>query len=294
MVATAEEMILDTSPDARLLGYISRQRNGNSQGLVLLLHGWEGSSESTYILTTGRYFFEKGYDIFRLNLRDHGNSHHLNKGIFHSARLDEIFRAVQMISGLSNRSPFYIIGFSLGGNFALRIALKHRRSAISNLNHIIAISPVLDPYEATLAIDRGFFLYRLYFLKKWKRSLVKKQQLFPSLYDFSDALQLKSCMEITDTVIPRYTFFPDYRSYFETYTLTGNRLVDLTVPVTIISSQDDPIIPIQQFYALQQNKNLNLLLTRYGGHCGFIDSFPFGSWYENIILDIFEKDGIAE
>jgi uncharacterized protein len=293
MAANAEELIIDTGPDARLLGYISRQRNGNSRGLILLLHGWEGSSESTYILATGRYFFNRGYDIFRLNLRDHGISHHLNKGIFHSARIDETFRAVRMISDFSNRRPYYIIGFSLGGNFALRIALKHRQSIIPNLNHVIAISPVLDPYDATLTIDSGLFLYRLYFVKKWKRSLVRKQHLFPETYDFSDVLRLRTCMEITNTVIPRYTSFPDHRSYFETYTLTDKKLVDLTVPVTIIASEDDPIIPIRQFNALQGNGNLNLLLTRHGGHCGFIDSSPFGSWYENILLGIFERNSVA-
>ena len=36
----------------------------------------------------------RGYDVVRLNLRDHGDSHHLNPEIFHSCRIAEVVGAV--------------------------------------------------------------------------------------------------------------------------------------------------------------------------------------------------------
>ncbi|MEA3471266.1 MAG: alpha/beta fold hydrolase, partial [Thermodesulfobacteriota bacterium] len=167
MVKFARQMIIDGGGGVRLLGFHSTQPNNGSRGFILLLHGWEGSVNSTYMLHTGRYLFDMGYDIFRLNLRDHGESHHLNQGLFHGALTEEVVKAAENISTLSRRKPFYIIGFSLGGNFALRIALN----PFDKLNHVICVSPLLDPYKTTLTIDGGPFPYRYYFLRKWKRSL---------------------------------------------------------------------------------------------------------------------------
>ncbi|MBP1666476.1 MAG: alpha/beta hydrolase fold protein, partial [Bacteroidetes bacterium] len=112
MIECAQEMIIEGGNGARLLGYHSCQLSQNVRGLVTLIHGWEGSADSTYVLSTAKYLYDKGYDIFRLNLRDHGNSHHLNEGLFHGALIEETFQAVRTIARLSHELPYYVIGFS--------------------------------------------------------------------------------------------------------------------------------------------------------------------------------------
>ena len=164
MLDHATEMSVDGGGGVRLLGYHSRNQEGE-RGLVLLIHGWEGSSESTYIVSTGRYLYDRGFDIFRLNLRDHGKSHHLNEGLFHGALIEETLHAAVEVSLLTDRS-FFIVGFSMGGNFALRLALRAPRAGMSNLREVVCISPSLDPHKATLSIDR-IPLYRHYFLRKY-------------------------------------------------------------------------------------------------------------------------------
>ena len=281
--AQAEETIIDAGGGVRLLGYRSAQPRGRSRGLVILLHGWEGSSDSTYMLTTGRRFFLSGYDVFRLNLRDHGPSHHLNEGVFHSARIEEVLAAVlNIVSGAGDR-PCHLIGFSLGGNFALRIALRLTPGRAGNLRNIIAVSPVLDPLKATHAIDGGLFIYRDYFVRKWKRSLGIKQRLFPGLYDFGDVMGLRSCMAITERVIPRYTPFRDVHEYFRTYTLTGADFSRLALDVTVLASEDDPVIPVEDFRTLRGDHRLRVLIERYGGHCGFLRDLRLRVWFEDVL-----------
>ena len=64
---------LDPQRPVRLLGYYNAsRRQGPSKGLVLILHGWEGCSHSNYNLIQAQLLAEAGYDVFRLNLRDHG------------------------------------------------------------------------------------------------------------------------------------------------------------------------------------------------------------------------------
>jgi uncharacterized protein len=289
LVECAREMIIEGGNGVRLLGYHSLQSLERARGLVTLIHGWEGSSDSTYVLSTGKHLYDKGYDIFRLNLRDHGNSHHLNEGLFHGALIEETFQAIYNISHLSENRPYYIIGFSLGGNFALRIAVRHSSSKIPNLRQIISVSPALDPYKATLSIDASLAIYRYYFLNKWKNSLRIKQQLFPDKYHFEDILQMRTCMALTEAIMPYYPDFKSYSEYFSQYTLRNDFFNELAVPVTIIASEDDPIVPLDDILRLKKNRYLSLSLQTYGGHSGFIDFPPFKCWYEGEIEQILRR-----
>jgi len=284
MLDNSQELVVTTSTGSKLLSFYSRQKTG--KGLIILLHGWEGSSSSAYILDAGNFYYKLGFPVCRLNLRDHGESHHLNEGLFHGALLDETFDAVNKLAQLEKNLPVYVIGFSMGGNFALRIAMKNSQIPIQNLKSVFAISPPLDPYKTTLAIDNGYFFYRQYFLKKWKRSLIKKQRLFPQKYDFSKMLKAKTCMELTEAVMPYFPEFPSYRDYFNLYTLKNDFFQNFTLPVKIFIAEDDPVIPQEDFNTLQENNFFQIFRQNFGGHCGFIDLFPLGCWYNKIIADI--------
>ncbi len=288
MVEVAKEMIIDAGDSIRLQGFFSPQLGKRTKGLVILLHGWEGSAESSYILGTGRYMYTRGYSVFRLNFRDHGESHHLNQGLFFASLLSEVFNAVKRASLIEGNIPVFLVGFSLGGNFALRIARMCSSEPIERLRHVVAISPVLDPNKSTRVLDSNWF-FRWYFLNKWRQSLKKKQRLFPERYDFTNVLSLDSCIEITEILLKLYSPYKSIKEYFSTYTITGKALGHLDIPTTIITSKDDPLIPVDDFYRLDLNNNIELIIHSYGGHNGFIERLPSTFWYEGKLLEIFEK-----
>ena len=58
---------------------------------------------------------------------------------------------------------------------------------------------------------------------------------------------------------------------------------------TIITSADDPVVPVADFRHLPGNRYLDLDIQPYGGHCGFLDPFPFGCWYERRIAETIDK-----
>ena len=285
---TAREIIIETPPGVRLQGYHSPRSPEDAKGLVILLHGWEGSADSTYIACTGRALYRRGYDIFRLNFRDHGRSHHLNEGIFYAVLLDEVFHAVQKIAGMNAEKPVFIVGFSLGGNFALRIAQQMRQTPIDNLHHIVAISPVLDPEKATVRIDQQAII-RKYFLKKWLQSLQIKQRLYPDAYDFSAVFKLKSIMAVTDKMLEQYSDYNSSAEYFKAYSILNDAIDDLAVPTTIVTAADDPIIPVADFYGLKLNNRTELIIHTRGGHNGFIDGIFLKSWYEQKLAEWFDE-----
>jgi hypothetical protein len=284
MLHNSQEIITAAAGGSKLLSFLSR--NPAPNGLIIILHGWEGSSSSAYVLTAGNYFYNLGFSICRLNLRDHGDSHHLNEGLFHGALLEETFDVVNQLAQLEGNIPVYVIGFSLGGNFALRIARKHTHSPIQNLKHVFAISPPLNPYKTTLAIDSGYSFYRRYFLKKWKRSLKKKQNLFPQKYNFNEMIKAKTCMELTEKIMIYFPDFPSYRDYFNLYTLTNDFFQSFQIPVTVIISDDDPVIPLEDYCQIKENEYFRIIRQKFGGHCGFMDLFPFSCWHQEKIADI--------
>jgi predicted alpha/beta-fold hydrolase len=262
-------ILITTSKGTRLLGSFAGQQY--AKGLVLLLHGWEGGIESTYMLRTGEHLYRQGYSIFRLNLRDHGDTHHLNEEPFNGTMLDEVYEAILQVSQRSGRLPFYLIGFSLGGNFVLRAAMAHstRKAKCKNLKHVLAISPAVDPEMATIRIDQDPILGP-YFLNKWSQSLLKKQKLFPYLHDFRYATSARSVMELTEIGIPRFTPFKQVKDYFADYTITGSFFRNLRVPTTIYTSADDPIITEEDFQKIDPHPMLRIIISNRGGHNGFL------------------------
>jgi len=285
-VEAAREVILDTVDGVKLQGFYSPQTNEQVKGVVMLLHGWEGSVNSTYILGTGKFLYNNDYSVFRLNYRDHGESHHLNRGLFYAVLLDEVFNAVQQVSGYERELPFYLAGFSMGGNFALRIVRKCAENSINNLSHVMSISPVLDPEKSTYAID-NVPLLRKYFRKKWIRSLKKKQEYFPELYDFSDVFALESITEMTELMIARYSDYKSATDYFRNYAVLEDALANINIPTTIVTAQDDPIIPVDDFYGLELNSMVELIIHHYGGHNGFLETLSGKAWYEQKMLELF-------
>ena len=288
MRAVARKEIIATAEGVKLLGYHSVQKNRQAKGLVILLHGWEGSVDSTYLLRCSRSLYRHGYDIFRLNFRDHGDSHHLNSGIFYAVLLEEVYQAVIQAAEFARGGPVFLIGFSLGGNFVLRILAKCVSVPFTNLRHAVSISPVLNPEESTMQIDRIAFI-RKYFLTKWRRSLAKKQELFPDLYDFEYVMDLKTIQAVTDALLEKYSNFESARDYFHAYSIMESAIESVNTPTTIITAEDDPIIPIKDFYNLKLNKHIQLIIHSYGGHNGFITGFMLQSWYENRIIKLFDQ-----
>jgi predicted alpha/beta-fold hydrolase len=87
--------------------------------------------------------------------------------------------------------------------------------------------------------------------------------------------------------IDNHTPFDDAKSYFEAYSLIGDRLAELEIPAYLIASEDDPIIPAEDLKQINCPDNLTIELQEYGGHCGFIKNMSAHSWIENRLVDLF-------
>ena len=288
VVAASEEVLLDAGGGVRLQGFHARHATP-ARDLVVLHHGWEGSAESSYILSLAARLWAEGFDVFRLNMRDHGETHHLNEELFHSCRLDEMLGAVRAIAARAPGQRLSLVGYSLGGNFALRLAARAPEAGIA-LRKAIAICPVLDPAATLDALEKGLWIYRHYFIRKWARSLARKSSAFPGRYDFSELLAERGLTRMTERLVLKYTGFASMAEYLRGYALVYGFLDGLRVPSRLITALDDPIIPARDLARLTASSFLQVTPTPHGGHCGFLETLDGRAWVDTEVLHELQKD----
>jgi len=277
----AEVWTLDGGDGIRLQGLYSARPDA-SRGLAVLLHGWEGSVNSNYVLANGARLYAEGFDVFRMNFRDHGDTHHLNVGIFHSCRLDEVVNALGDLQRRLGAARWRLAGYSLGGNFSLRVGLR-AGSAGLDIARIVAVNPVIDPAAAMHAMENGIRFYERYFERKWSRSLRTKKACFPELYGDETWHEIRGLRERTHYLATRHAGFASAEEYFEGYSVAGDRLAALRVPATILTSEDDPVVPVRDYHDLPANPAIELIVTKHGGHCGFLKNWKLESMAEDLI-----------
>jgi hypothetical protein len=280
LLADTRELVLDCGDGVRLQAFHARPARPNGQSAILL-HGWEGSADAYYVLSLATHLHTAGVEVVRLNMRDHGATHHLNEGIFHSCRLPEVCGAVAAL-GPRLLAPPWLVGFSLGGNFWLRVAASGD-PRLPALAGVVAVSPVLHPDSAMLAMERGWRVYHDYFVKKWVSSLRRKRELWPGLYIGEELFRAGSLREMTRQLVAHHTDFPDMDAYLDGYAITGARLSSLAAPTTLLASLDDPIIPASDLARLARTAHLKLVTVPRGGHMGFMESPWSGSWVNGFV-----------
>lgn len=267
---TPKRIVLGTS-EGTLAADINE--HPNPKGHAVLLHGWEGCSNSVYLVSLGTYLYKRGYSVSRLNLRDHGDTYHLNQGPFHGLCLQEVAEATKQLCERYGANKHNLLaGFSMGGNFSLRVASLAKALDIP-LDAVFAISPAVRPISTMKALADGSKLYHHYFRKKWRRSIKAKQAAWSEIYNFENALKLQTLDEMTDFFIdagllPAKTA----AEYLEAYKVSEKTIDDIAVPTFILTASDDPVIPLEDIEALPKSKYVNTTVLQHGGHCGFIDN----------------------
>lgn len=280
----AQPVTVDGGDGVRLTGaYTAQTVKPEPRGLAVLFHGWEGSVDSTYVLQTGSRLLADGWDVFRLNFRDHGDSHDLNEALFHSCRIDEVVNALGDIAQRYPGRPMAVAGFSLGGNFALRAALRAPAAGLP-LSYALAVCPIVDPSEGLFSLEEAApWFYQAYFMHKWRRSLQAKQAAFPHREYFELSELKQSLRGLTASLVARHTDFDSLEAYLDGYSVAGSALADLHIPATILTARDDPVIPVDAFEKLELPANVELDISAYGGHCGFIRGWDMTSFTDEYI-----------
>ena len=250
---------------------------------VIFFPGWLGHKDSKYLIPLADLLHINNFDIIRIHPIDHGDTEHLNKDFFRATDIQTLIEAVEFIGKKYQDNEIHLIGFSLGGNIALRISACE---SINFLKSTVVISPVIDPEISMRAMDNTSWILKKYFVNKWRRTLRRKMRLH-NISNVEESLRYKDLEKMTEFFTKNFSPHKNVKELFAGYAITQDTINQIKNNTLIYSSVDDPCVPIKPLYSLDQTNNVKFKPQQYGGHCGFIDDFKFNSSvYEEIVKNL--------
>lgn len=261
--------------------------------LVVLFHGLEGSSNSSYARSLMHALRQCGWRGVAVNFRGcSGEANRLPRAYFagDSTEIENVF--VRLRSRFPH-ARLHAAGISLGGNALLKWLGEAGNAAARYLASAAAISAPLDMNAAGTALDQGFNrrVYTAYFLATLKRKSLAKAARFPGLLDV-DAIRAAGTFREFDTAVTaRLHGFRDAEDYW-TRASSKPMLAHIAVPTLVLNAQNDPFLPASALpRASEVSPSVSLLQPATGGHVGFPGGgFPGHiDWLPGRILSFFQQ-----
>jgi predicted alpha/beta-fold hydrolase len=238
---------------------------------VLLLHGLEGSSDSSYVLETARLVAGLGWSAVALNYRScSGEPNRLAKS-YNSGFIDDALFVAQRLP-----RPRFAVGYSLGGSILLNLLAQ--RGDQAGLAAAVAIGTPYDLAACAACIDSGrgmAVVYQQRFLRTLKAKALVKAARFPGSLDARRIRAARSLRDFDDCVTAPLHGFADAADYYARCSTAG-QVERIEVPTLLISAEDDPIAPARTLpERVEASRHLHVLRARHGGHVGFAAGRPW-------------------
>jgi len=259
-----------------------------ARGQILFIHGLEGSAAAGYIASFAQEALTRGFGVHRLNLRTCGGTEDLCETMYHSGLTSDTRIIAERIYA-RDRSPVFLIGFSLGGNVVLKLAGELGETDL--LAGVVAVSTPINLAACVRAIDKpSNRLYARRFLGRLLDRVRAKSRLSPHLYSETALREIKTIWEFDDRFTAPLFGFGSAANYYATQS-SANFLNQIRVPTLVITAKDDPMVPFEIYShpAFQTNPVLELLAPDHGGHLGFLSRSRPRFWVDRVAMDWIEE-----
>lgn len=249
--------------------------------LIVLLHGLSGCSKSSYILSLQRLLRARAYSSVAMNFRGCSGALNRKARAYHSGCSEDVEEVLQALRAEYPGRLFAFVGFSLGGNVLLKWLAEAR--ARPEVVGGVAVSTPFSLTHCAQALNVGagraygaYFRRRLVHDLERKRAYFREQARYEGWQDelarldaLGDLRRIRTLWEFDDRVTAPLHGFAGAHDYYERCS-SGPVLHAIDVPVHLIQSANDPIIPLTAVpKAGQLPARTVLQLTEQGGHVGF-------------------------
>ena len=261
----------------------------SSRLTLILIHGLEGSSNSQYIVGNTARALAAGLNVVRMNMRSCGGTDHLSPTIYHSGRSSDVGLVLDAVIRQQQLQSVALVGYSMGGNLALKFAGENPAAVPSQLKAIAGVSPLMDLAVSSAALHQpGNRIYEWHFLRNMLARVRRRMQLYPRIYGDAAIGRIRSLRDFDEHIVARYGGFRDADDYY--YSVASSQFAaSLRVPTLILHSLDDPFIRMlpSTRQAVRANPHISYIETRHGGHCAFLSPRGEGRdgyWAEQTLL----------
>lgn len=270
-------------PDGDFVDTYWTERTGGP--CVLCLPGIFGHRYVPYMRGIVNALVDKGISVVVLHYR--GSLGVLNRlpQSYHSGATSDPFHVLSLIKNRNPQSPIGVIGFSLGGNLALKMLTEDS----SLIEAAAVVSPPIDLYSCVREIQKpNAWLYQKNFMRKMRELLtIKEGQFRPLALDVEAAFKATNLFDFDDVITAPLHGFEGAKEYY-TRCSTKNKLNEIDRPTCFISSYDDPVLGDGCYPSPEEcSEQISLHLTQTGGHVGFLQGSFFKQeyWAEKTVSD---------
>ena len=241
--------------------------------LLIILHGLEGSAESTYARMLMQAAVARQWRCCVLHFRDCGDYRNVLPRRYHAGETNDVRYFVAKLEREGQFGPMIAAGYSLGGNVLLKYLGES--GAGCPLKGAAAVCVPLNLHNSAEAINSGISKgYQRYLLKRMKRSVTRKFDRYTAAFDWEKAMAAKTFAEFDDAVTAPLHGFAGKDDYYDKCS-SVNFLKHIERPTLIVNALDDPFMTpdvIPEPEALSENVTLEV--SEHGGHVGFIEGGP--------------------
>jgi uncharacterized protein len=283
------ERYFDVAADTKILAHCHWQAEPASRPALLALHGLEGSSTAHYMRGLADKGYAAGFNVILLNQRNCGGTEKLAAGLYHSGLTSDADHVLREIASVDGIRQVVVAGYSLGGNLALKLAGDYGDAPPPELRGVCAVSPVMELELCVRALERRQnFFYQWNFVRGLRGRMRRKADSFPGRFPIDRLDGIRSVRAFDEAYTAPHFGFRDASDYY--HRASAMRVIDrIRVPALVITADDDPFVPSAPFHdpRVQSNPHLQVIVTKDGGHCGFITEPEHGDdgyWAERQIL----------
>jgi predicted alpha/beta-fold hydrolase len=250
-------------------GWRHRASGGEARALVLVLHGAGGSSDEAYVRRITCKLVDGGMDAVRLDLRGADASTGASPAVLHGGLTEDVHAAVEHFRRAY--AQVALVGFSLGGQIALKTACEWGASPPHEVAAVVGISPALDLRRSARFFDRpaGSF-YRRVVMARLRAQYARARGTLPESLQRLDPDSFRSAAQYNAALVAPAFGFRDTADYYERASSIRD-LVDIHVPSLILHAADDPIVPVAPALEARALARpfVRVEITEQGGHIGF-------------------------
>jgi uncharacterized protein len=290
----AEARFIEVEPGVQVLAHCHWQSDRQNALTVIVVHGLEGSSDSTYMQGIAAKGLAAGMNVVRMNQRNCGGTEALAPTLYHSGRSMDIAAVAKNLIEQDNISRFALAGYSMGGNLVLKLAGEWGSAGPSQFRAVAAVCPAVNLAASADALHLpSNRLYEQYFLWQLKRRLRTKARLFPGAFDTSRLRGIRSLRDFDDRITAFYCGFTGANDYYDR-SAAAHVLDRITVPTFILNAANDPFIRILPATRekIVNNPHITFVETEDGGHCSYLaasNGTNDGRWAESQIVEFLRQ-----
>lgn len=239
--------------------------------VVVMLHGLGGSARSPYLTRLAARLAGLGMRAFRVDLRNSGASFGLSAMPHHSGRWEDVAAVLASVALWCPESPITLMGFSLGGTVALRLAVECGGSPPAGLDSVVAVCPPVELYACIEALRRfPNQLYDRHFARGMRRQVEALRRCLPDAPGWRGSRVPRTVFAFDDAYIGPVGGFGGAMDYYRACSLT-RRVGAIRLPTLVLAAQDDPLIPWPTVGGAPWPRCVRVIAPAHGGHLGFIN-----------------------